>query len=257
MSFILDALKKSESERQQQGPAEFASVPSRSESSGPPRWLWVLMALLAVNIAVLAGLFLRNDSQPTTVTLPLDESLDRETATLAMATPDQPAVETPPEVAAAREALDDVQLEPLRGADPTVAAPAPAAAQADATMAATSFRDRVDEALDDLPAATSEPATLPEPEPQVVASTPAPQSSTPAVALPTLGQLRAGGIVQLPDLHLDIHVYSETPAERFVFINMVKHRENTQLAAGPTVEQITPDGVVLDHRGTRFLLPRE
>ena len=256
MSFILDALKKSESERQQQGPAEFASVPSRSESSGPPRWLWVLMALLAVNITVLAGLFLRNDSPPATVALPLDEPvLDRAAPTLAMATPDQPAVDTPPKNVAA---LEDVQLQPLRGADPTVTNPAPAAPQADATMAATSsFRDRVDEALDDLPAATTEPATLPAPEPQVLASTPAPESSTPAVALPTLGQLRAGGIVQLPDLHLDIHVYSETPAERFVFINMVKHRENTQLAAGPTVEQITPDGVVLDHRGTRFLLPRE
>ena len=55
MSFILDALKKSETERQQQGPSDFANVPSTPESPGAPRWLWVLVLLLAVNLAVLLG----------------------------------------------------------------------------------------------------------------------------------------------------------------------------------------------------------
>ena len=79
----------------------------------------------------------------------------------------------------------------------------------------------------------------------------------PAIPGSALDQLRAGGILALPDLHLDIHVYSETPADRFVFVNMTKHREASRLQSGPVVEEITPEGVVLTYQGTRFLLPRE
>ena len=64
MSFILDALKKSETDRQQQGSAEFAGVPTSNRREKPPRWLWVLGLLLAVNVVVLLGLLLRPDAQP-------------------------------------------------------------------------------------------------------------------------------------------------------------------------------------------------
>ena len=75
--------------------------------------------------------------------------------------------------------------------------------------------------------------------------------------LPTLNELRADGTLQLPEMHLDIHVYSGQPADRFVFVNMSKYKESATLAEGPVVREITQDGVVLDFRGTRFLLPRE
>lgn len=61
----------------------------------------------------------------------------------------------------------------------------------------------------------------------------------------------------MTDLHLDIHVFGDSPSDRFVFINMAKHRENSQLSSGPVVREITPDGVILEHEGTTFLLPRE
>ena len=38
---------------------------------------------------------------------------------------------------------------------------------------------------------------------------------------------------------------------------MSKYREKDRLAEGPSLEEITRDGVVLDYRGTRFVLPRE
>ena len=73
----------------------------------------------------------------------------------------------------------------------------------------------------------------------------------------TIDELRLDGQLQLPDLHLDIHVYSDAPEERFVFINMVKHRERSRLDEGPVVSEITPEGVILDYQGRTFLLPRE
>ena len=59
------------------------------------------------------------------------------------------------------------------------------------------------------------------------------------------------------DTSARIHVYADDPNERFVFINMKKHRESSQLPEGPVVAEITNDGVILEHRGLTFLLPRE
>jgi general secretion pathway protein B len=73
----------------------------------------------------------------------------------------------------------------------------------------------------------------------------------------TFNDLRAQGLLQLADLHLDIHVYSSEPADRFVFVNMTKYKERATLDEGPEVIEITPDGVILEYRGTGFLLPRE
>ena len=86
---------------------------------------------------------------------------------------------------------------------------------------------------------------------------PAAQPATIADGLPNLRELQAAGQIQLPDMHLDIHVYSGQPDDRFVFVNMSKYKEGATLREGPTISEITPDGVVLDYFGTRFLLPRE
>ena len=85
------------------------------------------------------------------------------------------------------------------------------------------------------------------------------QQSRPASGdeiLPTASALIASG-TSLPDMRLDIHVYSNTPADRFVFINMRKYTEGQTTSEGPTVERITPDGAVLNQGGLRFLLPRQ
>lgn len=206
MSFILDALKKSETERQRQASAEFATVPVGNDSPGIPRWLWALGLLLAVNLAVLLGLFLRPESDPAVVAMPIVNVADAPAVTPSFAE----------QVEVARQ-----------NAPPRQAAPVTA------------------ESADDRPAEAAARATPL-----------APPSANSAV-LPTFQQVIANGTVVLPDLHLDIHVYSATPEDRFVFINMSKQRERSQLSEGPVVTEITPDGVVLDYRGTRFLLPRD
>ena len=209
MSFILDALRKSETERQQQAGGEFSSVPSSSGENQSHKWLWMLALLLLVNIAVLVGILLRPSSAPE------------------------------PEAPAASEV---VPVEPDLVTEETVAKP--------------SFEDRVTQAKENQPP----------PEPVVEEGTAA-AAGAPASAivasprnqqrLMTLDELRLAGTTQLPELHLDIHVYADEPAERFVFINMNKLREGSRLDEGPVVSEITPEGVVLQHQGRTFLLPRE
>jgi hypothetical protein len=61
----------------------------------------------------------------------------------------------------------------------------------------------------------------------------------------------------LPQLRLDLHVYAVKPQERFALINMHKMHEGDSLQDGVRVESITPDGVVMSHNGSKFLLPRD
>ncbi|MDA1064218.1 MAG: hypothetical protein O2907_07815, partial [Proteobacteria bacterium] len=68
MSFILDALKKSETERQEQSVSEFSSVPSSTGEASPLRWLWLLAALLLINVAVLVGILMKRGDSPASPT---------------------------------------------------------------------------------------------------------------------------------------------------------------------------------------------
>jgi general secretion pathway protein B len=212
MSFILDALKKSETDRQEQGSAEFAGIPTRPQSPSVPRWLWIVGLLLAINLCVLVGLLLR----PNTVESPLSAA-SREIAATPLPADGGSQSDFAEQVAAARRN--------------------PPAQQA--TLPASKVQKTVQEPIRSV----------------LISQDPA---AVPASSLyPTIQEVRAAGSTDIPDLHLDIHVFSPEPEDRFVFINMSKLREGSQLDEGPVVAEITPNGVVLHHDGQHFLLPRE
>ena len=199
MSFILDALKKSETDRQQQTSSEFASVPSSSGNPNSLKWLWILGALLLVNALALLGVLIRDDAP----------------------TPDA-SIATP------------------QYSDET-------------TVSQPTFEEQVAAAKLNQPP----PAAVTQAEPPTPNAAPPSTPSSSGARILTIDEVRVNGTVQLTDLHLDIHVYSDVPAERFAFINMTKLRERSQLEEGPTVTEITRDGVILKYQGTTFLLPRE
>jgi len=62
MSFILDALRKSEAERQKQDSPGFVSVPDGSQKKSGKKWLLLVAGLLAVNLVILAAVLLRPES---------------------------------------------------------------------------------------------------------------------------------------------------------------------------------------------------
>ena len=59
----------------------------------------------------------------------------------------------------------------------------------------------------------------------------------------------------MPALNMNAHVFSTNPARSFVLINSKRYRSGDNLAEGPQLVDILPDGAVLEHRGTEFLLP--
>jgi general secretion pathway protein B len=223
MSLILDALRKSEHQRQRHAGPGFAAVPEAAQRQRPAKWALVLGGLLALNILVLAALFFsgRQDAPPA-ATSPTDEPAS------ATATAPQPRKVTLP----ARPRRDDVR--PLT----TEAAPA-------APPAATR-----------KPPAGMADASPPEAAPTAAVNSGG-DTATADARLPRFADLVVRGELAVPDMHLDILVHSSNAAERFVFINMRKYVEGQATQEGPRVERITGEGVIMDHQGTRFLLSRD
>jgi general secretion pathway protein B len=257
MSFILEALKRSENERQRKMGPSLADVQVRAQRSEKPWWAFAVAGLLLVNLAVLLIVLLRDDAP--TAPVPQNTAVQAP-ATNAPAAPNS-------SVAATAPPMSTPELRQRRAANE------PAAITGD-----PSVRSLADEAAvggegaftyppenPDLAAAAAVPEgpsiVQPIQPPSVVRSEVRPQPqrpvpSEPEEVLPTFREL-GGTDANLPDLHLDIHVHSPVPAERFVFVNMRKYIEGQALSEGPLVERINSQGVVLNHRGLRFLLPRQ
>ena len=56
--------------------------------------------------------------------------------------------------------------------------------------------------------------------------------------------------------HIDVHVYSDDPARRFILVELQKYREGEALENGAVVEVINNDSIQLNYQGTRFLMER-
>jgi len=53
-----------------------------------------------------------------------------------------------------------------------------------------------------------------------------------------------------------MHVYSSTPAQRFVVIKGDRHVEGDEIGQDLILREIRQDGLVLEFKGQRFLFPR-
>ena len=218
MSFILDALRKSEHARERRalpGLIELASV--RAPRSRLPWALAAVALLLVVNMGVLLYVLARPASGPTAAA-GAARATTPAIATIAAAPPPADARPAPPPLVRplAREAAP---------ADPAFEVPEPPLA--------------------------ARPAYAPTP------AAPVKPAADAAAGLPTIRELPTAVAGALPPLHLDLHVFSADRAQRFVIVNGQRLREGGQLREGLALVAITPTGVVLDYRGSRFLLPRE
>ena len=265
MSFILDALKKSESERQRQaGPALFeVKVTPPRHRVGP--WAAALAALLAINLGVVGWMLARDRS-------PHPGAGAQEQARMAATAAPAPASVSAE--AARRQAVTPVSSTAQDSASVTVAAPgAPEGAQSapatvvqsgppiepsDATARTASSGSQANPSA--LGSADSNPADFApavEPPRSLPAASDGGSVTEEAGSLPTYQEAAAAPGADIPPLRLDLHVYSAQPDQRFVFLNMVKLHEGDSLPQGVRVDQITPDGVILSYQGQKFVLHRQ
>ncbi len=238
MSYILDALKKSEQQRQ------YAKSPTlltaQTPTPGTRRPSYLLNGLLAA-ILICSGIvvgWLRpwqpsapaegpvaalpdatSLPPPATAALsgPTDGSGNLEHAPLKQSTP-APHPDNPSAHAAAEHLA------------PTLvdAGPASPSAQSDTgPRQATTLQ---------MPAASTAPGAADEDNKRVMG----------------LNELPASLQREIPNIVIAFHAYSSNPKERRVMINGTMHGQGEPLAPGLVLDEITPDGVILGYKGYRF-----
>lgn len=246
MSYILDALRRSDAERER----EQAGVPklftqqaagplSRADPAVPrerPVWLWVVIGI-ALGLAAPALWFALGRSGPD-----------------PMPAPQAPghgptAMPAPPSAAPRSQPLPEAMPRPAEEPRPLERAALPAAPHGPAPQS---------RALE----AVATPARQPNAEPSRTATRTPPRASAPLPAaaakvepserIPKLSELPESLRRELPPLAFGGAVYSETPSARFVILNGVIHREHDRVAPDLVVEQIKLKAAVLRFRDQRF-----
>jgi general secretion pathway protein B len=208
-------------------------------------WAIALAELLAVNLVVLAVVLTRNGSKP-------DAPPNQQSAAAVTTAPPPlpPAAQVPSAASPAPAPAGQARAQPppprpdhFSPMDPApVYAPeVPVTGAPPAPIVPPAAVPRMPE-----PARTTRPA-----DPVLTHE----DSKAESEVLPSISEVNLNG--QLPELHIDVHVFATNSADRFVYINMRKYREGETIAEGPVLERIRRDGVVLQFQGVRFLLPRQ
>lgn len=220
MSYILDALRKADAERERD-PARgihaqpMAPLPA-ARRSFPVAWLAAGVAV----IAAAAGAYALRSPQPSPVAA-------RAAAAVAAAGPVQPLA---PVVAPAPVVANAVQ-------PPAPPMPVPAAVR---------------------PAAPARPQAVAlakaEAAPAVVLKAPAPVAAQPEAAQRVLAYSELPPDVQgaLPKLAITGGVHSDNAAQRMLIVGGQVFAEGAELAPGVLLEQIRPKAAVLKFRGYRY-----
>jgi len=238
MSFILDALKKSEAERQRQAGPTLLELRITRPRRRYPLWSWLVGALLAANAAVLLTFLVRRPVAAPAGRLGSVTAAAPAAGAAASAAPVGPVPATPTPAAIAR--------------------PVPAAQAGEATTAAPSQHDVAQTRIPPLAAQPAQGAAArgsarrnpADYEPALPATHAAQPGAADYSSLPSLSQI--GG--NIPSMQLDLLDYSALSSERYALINMHRVREGDALPDGAKVLAITPNGVAMDYRGQQFLL---
>lgn len=296
MSFILDALKKSESDRQRQtGPALF-EVKVAPPKARFPVWAVAIVALLVINMCIVAWLLLRRSSHAdetaetntpaasASATAPVSGGTAPPAAGSAMGAPSVTATAAPPTAPPFNSAPSG---NPPQAGNMSPAGAPPASAPPAATTSSPLVAVRGQFSPPPNQQSNVEPR-LPERdqnEPTLAGNArqpgdanadatgnpddfaPAAEPGSPLFKGHVKRATESGLTLyqdaalvpgaNLPQLRLDLHVYAVKPQDRFALINMHKLHEGDSVQNGVRVESITPDGVVMSHNGSKFLLPRE
>jgi general secretion pathway protein B len=239
MSYILDALKKAEQERGiSRTPVLSAGHADQNRNRGG--WL-ILGCALVVCLAGIALVFLSSREKsphgsaiPSRSVAPVVAENRPPTSAIVPSEPIQPSVAQPvPESPAANRRPGRIQA-------PADTTPAPVPQESGSRVNAPVPEAREDSTVNpnSVPASSS------------MRSGPEVQSAMPSNTQSPPASLREA----MSKMAITILLYSETPAERIVFINGKKYVEGDSVDGLYLLEKITADGAVLSHKGERLLL---
>ncbi len=224
MSYILDALKKSEQERGHGNVPDVQTVHSSSLNYRDDKkayWPYILIVAVLLNLVAI-GYFIMNQAGPA-------ESTDATTGNTANTVNQRrPAAPVP---------VADETSQP--GASEAASVSMPRAVSDSDTSAAQEREPVIEET------ATASESITEEPEAQVA-------TTDSSEAIIDFYDLPESIKQQIPTIIISAHVYSSNPLQRSIVINNNFMEEGEYVLDDLVLHEITPDGAVFDYRGTLF-----
>ena len=234
MSYLLEALRKSEQERQQQVPSlntathewddEEPSVSTRSP------WLMIIAVLLTFICAMLAALVWNADER---IVRPQNIA----------------STEVIPSAVLPK---NDTSLA-VKSSDATSAAPSASGARLIAVREKPSLSVRQGQAaIANADNATPITQSTARNQAEIISPTQKAVVKAPVKRIYDMDDVLRS---QLPPMNMNSHIYSTDAKASFVMINNAIINVGQELAPGVRLETITPDGAVLSFQGEKFLFP--
>ena len=270
MSYILDALNKAEKERQL---GNVPTLDSQHELQGPTKkniWLILAMVAIVINLVLLFIVFksVNNQSEagyaiqkkdnvdsvsavkhPSVPTAPAPEQKIAESDPIAIVIPERTIADTEPvQSTTAIQSSNNPMMEAE-----TITTPKRLVDQLNPEARSKQIAQTMlhsDQAAQGTVETQTSVAPVVKPETDAKAKDPN-SDDIPLLAMkpPEFQQL-------IPHLNVDVHVYSEDPAKRFVLLNLEKYRSGDEISTGLVLEEITNGGLVLNYNGERFRILR-
>lgn len=229
MSILLDALKKSEEQRQLGKTPSIHSPGSEPPGSRSAGQQWIPLALMAVGAIALAWIGWQQYRLPPGL---------EDSAALAQAEAERPAdatVARRPGVSR-RTPVEGFEPETKSLQDVTILPPTDFQAES----AGTPELAAQDLAAPEAPEGRAQPR-------QSRAETHVPEAIS-------YWELPQGVRDDLPEMRITVLVYAERPQDRFLLVSGQRMVEKDQLEGGVVLEEIRRDGAVFQYRTYRFLL---
>lgn len=259
MSYILDALRKSDQQRQRgAAPTLLAGQATAAAPKQPAFLAYGLLAAVLVGAGMVIGWLRPWQAEQAAPVANLAAAKPPE-ANMRQSVPLRTEIEPGPEpqlqgaTAAAQFAPAPAPV-PVRATAPappmtSVAAPVqvPAPAPLKSQPPASARAEAPGKPQDVVAAVSSKTATAPEQAPGTAAA-----DSAPAQYVVSLAELPLALQRELPPMTVSVHAYSGRPGDRLVGINNRMLREGEYVVPGLKLEQITPDGMIFGYKGYSF-----
>jgi general secretion pathway protein B len=227
MSFILDALKKSEQERRQRQTPDLHAehAPPPEQRGGKRLWPILILVALLLNVAVFS-FWLRPWSAP-------EPSVQKELSAVDESIIASETIAAPPLPVASQPVASQPAV-----SQPAVSQPAVSSAAVERTSPAS----------EEITPSSAESSV----KPSLPVAKRAPETSNVPPSLPRMEDLPNSFRRELPELVISLHFYTDSPTARMVRINGRNLREKQHISENLTLQEITAEGVILNFKGQAF-----
>lgn len=255
MSFILNALRKSEQERRNLEAETLNDkiLPVQPLQKSNKTAIFITFLVIG-NVLIIAGIvwFFQNNSISkeeiatlnTPPTFPVQEQKLKPKVLNKASQPEQPAPKPDSKITSISEMIDEQKPEPI-------ATPLPVKSIVTKKPVADTVKPVVPDIKSEQPI---------KPLPVIKAAEPV-ESTSPEIVpvkrdIPFLSELPVEFRQSVPKFNINVFVYSQQPDERFVMIDMVKYKPGQQIKDKLLLKEILPVSLVIVYQNQEFQIER-